>query len=120
VERTKIGYENSVIGYHEENDFTPLTGDEIVSMNFWGFKTSFFHFTNEYFIKFLHDNLNQLKSEFYIPIVVNNLITEEIIKLKVLNTDSDWFGVTYKEDKPSVIKKIEKLVKKGVYPKKLW
>ncbi|MDR2382910.1 MAG: nucleotidyltransferase, partial [Prevotellaceae bacterium] len=70
--------------------------------------------------KFLDEHGQELKSEFFIPLMVNYLIEEKISAVKVLDTDSQWFGVTYKEDKPSVIAKINQLVNKNIYPNSLW
>lgn len=93
-----------------------------VSMNMWGFGKDFFAHSKKMFIDFLNenDNLNSLKSEFYIPTVVNTLINSGKATVRVLDTPSKWIGVTYKEDKPEVMKKIKTLVDKGTYPAKLW
>ena len=97
-----------------------LSGMDIVSMNMWLFSNPVFEIAWKYFSRFLNEAISSPKTEFYIPLIVNNLIAEEKIRVKVLETDSDWFGVTYKEDKPTVIAKIAELVQKGVYPEKLW
>lgn len=89
-------------------------------MNMWGFMSSFFQHSKEAFIDFIQKNIGNPKAEFYIPFVVNKLINEGQIDLKVLETTSQWFGVTYKEDKPTVINKIRQLIDKGVYPENLW
>jgi len=121
VEREKIGWDNNRIVYKTAGDKTiELSGEEIVSMNMWGFKPSFFQYAERDFKKFLQDNIHQPKTEFLIPSVINKLVDENEITLKVLSTSSNWFGVTYKEDKPVVIKKIRELVEKGEYPDKLW
>lgn len=120
VEREKIGYHNGSIAYELDDKYIELTGNEIVSMNFWGFQPSYFNLMKDQFTEFLKENINKPKSEFYIPYSVNKLINENKIKLKVLESDAKWFGVTYKEDKPVVIQKIKELVDKVVYPSKLW
>ncbi len=120
VEREKIAIQNEKITYEKDDEFIELTGNETVSMNFWGFQPSYFKYVKDQFTKFLKDNINKPKSEFYIPYSVNKLIKENKIKLKVLESDAKWFGVTYKEDKPVVIQKIQELVGQGVYPEKLW
>lgn len=97
-----------------------LTGQETVSMNFWGFQPSIFDKIETQFIEFLNNNINQAKSEFYIPFVVFEMIQKAQVKVEVLVADSPWFGVTYKEDKPWVIEQIQKLTNQGVYPEKLW
>ena len=120
VERTKIGYHNGSIAYEENDKFIELTGNEIVSMNFWGFQPAYFQLMKDQFTEFLKENINEPKSEFYIPYSVNLLIQQNCIKLKVLESDAKWFGVTYKEDKPVVVEKIGELVEQGIYPSKLW
>lgn len=97
-----------------------LTGKEAASMNFWGFHSSIFKNIETQFVDFLKENINQPKSEFYIPFVVFEMINQGIISVDVLRADSPWFGVTYKDDKPMVIEQISTLTKRGVYPEKLW
>jgi choline kinase len=120
VEREKIGFVNGKVTFIKDNKHYELTGNETVSMNFWGFKPDFFERAENEFISFLNEHLNTPKSEFYIPLVVNNLIYLNTYKLKVLKTSSSWFGVTYMEDKPLVISSILELIGKGIYPEKLW
>lgn len=120
VERTKIEKLNGKILFSEGDAKIELQGNEKVSMNFWGFMPSFFNYTERDFIAFLKESIHIPKSEFFIPLVVNNLIQSKTIKLKVLPTSASWFGVTYKEDKPVVIQKIRDLIARGVYPAKLW
>lgn len=121
VERTRIEKDNDKIFYiNQNNEKVFLGGDELVSMNFWGFKPAVFKYFKEYFIDFIKENNNNLKSEYFIPLVINNLIKSNISKVKVLNCDAKWFGVTYKEDKQTTINKIAELVKSGVYPEDLW
>lgn len=97
-----------------------LTGNEIVSMNFWGFHPSLFEKTEALFVEFLEKNIHLPKSEFYIPFVVFDLIRAEQSKVEVLTANSPWFGVTYKEDKPFVVQQIKQLTEQGLYPEKLW
>jgi hypothetical protein len=89
-------------------------------MNFWGFHPSLFSHLEEGFKAFLAEKGSELKSEFYIPMHVDNLIKAAKVKAKVLSSDASWFGVTYKEDKPIVIDSINKLIAAGKYPEKLW
>jgi UTP-glucose-1-phosphate uridylyltransferase len=103
-----------------ESETGELTGNEIVSMNFWGFHPSIFQNIENQFIKFLKDNIHLPKSEFYIPFVVFEMILKGQASVNVLTADSPWFGVTYKEDKPFVIEQIQKLTDQGIYPAKLW
>lgn len=93
-----------------------LDGSEPVSMNVWGFTPDLFPYLRSMFNDFLKLEGKELKSEFFIPSVVNNLIQSNIKAVKVLKTGSSWFGVTYKEDKPHVISKIKSLVDNDQYP----
>ena len=97
-----------------------LNGKELVSMNMWGFTPSLFHYLDSMFIEFLNNNIHDLKCEFLIPAVVNDLIQQKMEEVHILKTDSKWFGVTFKEDKPLVKKQIIDLVESGVYPKRLF
>jgi hypothetical protein len=97
-----------------------LTGDELVSMNMWGFHPALFAALREQFITFLASHGNQLKSEFYIPTVVNTLIQGGAGRVRVLPTRASWFGVTYREDRPFVLGGIRKLIEQRAYPEKLW
>ena len=91
-----------------------------VSMNMWGFTPDYFDYSEKAFVKFLSKNAGELKSEFYIPTVVNDLIKEGKITLKVKETGSKWFGVTYAADRPATMDQFAKLVEEGVYPAKLF
>ncbi len=97
-----------------------LTGKETVSMNFWGFHPSIFDSIESQFVEFLNENIDQPKSEFYIPFVVFEMIRRGQAKVEVLTASSSWFGVTYKDDKPFVIEQVQKLTEQGIYPAKLW
>jgi len=110
----------SIISEVEDKESGKLNEDSIVSMNFWGFHPSIFDHIENLFIEFLSTNIEQPKSEFYIPFVVFDLIKSGEASVEVLSADSPWFGVTYKEDKPYVIEQIQKLTNKGIYPEKLW
>jgi NDP-sugar pyrophosphorylase family protein len=95
-------------------------GDEIVSMNFWGFQPAVFPLLESRLVEFLKSQGGQEKSEFYIPFAVADMIAKKVASVSVLSTDSEWFGVTYREDKPVVTASIARLVKAGVYPASLW
>ena len=97
-----------------------LDGSEPVSMNVWGFTPDVFPYLRSMFNDFLKLEGKELKSEFFIPSVINNLIQSNIKAVKVLKTGSSWFGVTYKEDKPHVVNKIKSLVDNDEYPLKLF
>ncbi len=92
-----------------------LDGSEPVSMNMWGFTPSLFNYLHEDFVNFLHDEGDELKSEFLIPTVINNLVQNNQKEVYVLRSNASWFGVTYKEDKPFVISKIQELIHSGIY-----
>jgi len=111
---------NEIISVESDGSEIPLTGNEIASMNNWGFKPSVFEQLEKRFIQFLKTEIDKPKSEMYIPSVVFDLIDDKAATAKVLEADSPWFGVTYKEDKPFVIEKLNKLIAKGEYPEKLW
>lgn len=121
VERTQIQPMNGGIMFKDNDDsWKPLTGKEIVSMNFWGFPRSVFKELEIKFKAFIEKNIQNPKSEFYIPFAVNDMVHEGKANVKVLETNDPWFGVTYKEDKETSVAKLNELVASGVYPKKLW
>jgi UTP-glucose-1-phosphate uridylyltransferase len=97
----------------DKNSGIPL--DTIVSMNMWGLLPSVFESVREDFVKFLGNLSNPLKQEFYIPFVVDNMIRTKGEKVRVLETDEKWYGVTYKEDKETVVEAMKKFVKDGYY-----
>ena len=97
-----------------------LAGDEIVSMNMWGFTPTLFGHLREQLAEFLKQHGHEEKSEFYIPAVVNELIRARRENCKILKTPDSWVGVTYREDRPLVIEGIRKLIARGNYPQKLW
>lgn len=89
-------------------------------MNMWGFTPDYFDYSEKAFLTFLEANKDQLKAEFYIPSVVNDLIQDGKIDLKVIGTPSKWFGVTYAADRPATVAQFAKLVDEGVYPSPLF
>jgi len=103
-----------------DGSFRPLSGAEIVSMNFWGFRPSIRTHLERLFKEFLRENAANPKAEFYIPVAVNKLIGEGRARVKVLPTRAAWFGVTYREDRARVIENIRALVRSGLYPERLW
>ena len=123
VERTKIQRIDGVVKYLDENDeWVALPDNTPVSMNFWGFTPDYFAHSNEFFKTFLSDekNMTNLKSEFFIPLMVDKLINDGTATSEVLETTSKWFGVTYPEDRPEVVAKFQKLADDGVYPEKMF
>lgn len=120
VERTKIKRDKDGIFYYENNDRFKLEENTPVSMNFWGLKPGVFEYLNEGFKEFLTQHGNELKSEYFIPLLINDNIVKGTIRTKVLQCDSPWFGVTYREDKPMVQQRIKELIDSGAYPQNLW
>ncbi|MBQ9177707.1 MAG: nucleotidyltransferase, partial [Prevotella sp.] len=123
VERTKIARVDGKVSYKDENDEWVVIDDNTpVSMNMWGFTPDYFRYSENYFREFLSDekNMTNLKSEYFIPLMVNKLITDGTASVSVLDTTSKWFGVTYPEDRPETVARIKKLVEEGVYPNKLF
>lgn len=114
------GIKKSSAGNIECDRDISLLGNELVSMNMWGFMPSIFDHLEKMFNEFLDENISDLKSEFLIPSVVNDLIEKNIEKVQVLKTKSTWFGVTYIEDKPFVKNQIKELIQTGIYPEKLF
>lgn len=104
----------------DTNNYDDIDENLPVSMNMWGLTPDYFEHSEEDFKHFLSKNANNLKAEYGIPTMVNKLIHDKTATIEVLSTPCKWFGVTYKEDRPSVVSKIEKLVKEGVYPTPLF
>ena len=133
VERTEIvrcaedgsnaGAASEPIRYKDENGAWVSVDDNTpVSMNMWGFTPDYFEYSEAYFKEFLSDpkNMTNLKAEFFIPLMVNKLINEKTATVKVLDTTSKWFGVTYAADRQTTVDRIQQLVDEGVYPAKLF
>ena len=123
VERTKIQRMDGEVKYIDDNgEWTATPETTPVSMNFWGFTPDYFAYSAEFFKSFLSDpkNMENLKSEFFIPLMVDKLINNGTATCEVLDTTSKWFGVTYPEDRQSVVDKIQALVDAGEYPAKLF
>ena len=120
VERVKIQRDPDGIFFYENEERFKLEEDTPVSMNFWGLKPNVFGYLQKGIREFLSENGNKLKSEYYIPLLINDNIIKGNIRTRVLKCDSPWFGVTYKEDKPFVQQKIKSLLDSGEYPEKLW
>ncbi|HTB85739.1 MAG TPA: sugar phosphate nucleotidyltransferase [Candidatus Sulfotelmatobacter sp.] len=116
IERDGNGAKNT----EADGKITKLSGDEAVSMNFWGFTPALFPQIKVEFEKFLKKSGAEQKSECYIPATVGDLVTGGRAKCKVLRSPDSWFGVTYREDRPTVVESIRKLIAKGDYPEKLW
>ena len=120
-ERTKLGrIEDGRIFNSDPEEEVYVDEMSPVSMNFWGFHPSIFGLTEKYFAEFLADNKDKPKAEFFIPIIASRFIEEEGGVIKVIPTSSEWFGVTYKEDAPTVKSRLDSLIGKDAYPKSLW
>lgn len=121
VERTRIVKKGDGAAFTDEAGVThSLTGDEIASMNFWGFTPSLFAHLNEELRRFLRANREDTGAEFYIPTVIDLLVARGVATVRVLPARARWYGMTYREDKPRVIRAIRDLIRQGVYPEKLW
>jgi NDP-sugar pyrophosphorylase family protein len=120
VERTTIVIENGKIISKEKDGDLELSPEAPTSMNFWGFHPTIFDLSAAMFQDFLKNNHQNIKAEFFIPLIGNGMILQNKGKIKVLGGGTIWFGVTYKEDKEAVSNKIKELIKKGQYPEKLW
>ena len=123
VERTEIMRVDGPVCYKDEQgQWVAVEDNTPVSMNMWGLTPDYFDYSEEYFKTFLSDpaNMANPKAEFFIPLMVNKLINDGTATVKVLDTTSKWFGVTYAADRQGVVDRIKKLIEEGVYPEKLW
>ncbi|UKJ06297.1 nucleotidyltransferase family protein [Solitalea lacus] len=120
IERTKIERNGTGIKYDDKSGKGVLPESTVVSMNFWGFTPDVFDRFKTRFAEFVKENASDPKSEFFIPLPVQEMIEEKSARVKVFETNSTWFGVTYTEDKEFVSNSLKKLIADGVYPEKLW
>ena len=123
VERTEIQRVDGPVCYKDEKgEWVAIDDNTPVSMNMWGFTPDYFQHSEAYFREFLSDpkNMENLKAEFFIPLMVNKLINERTATVQVLDTTSKWFGVTYAADRDDVVARIQRLIDEGVYPNKLF
>ncbi len=122
VELTKIerNHEGKIFSTGEPGQTIELSGNELVSMNMWGFTPAVFQQLRERFQHFLESNGNGLQAECYLPSAINDLVVDGRARIKVLPSQDSWFGVTYREDLPRVIKDISNLIDDGSYPRRLW
>jgi NDP-sugar pyrophosphorylase family protein len=119
VEHLKIERQGQAAVDRRHGPDRALSGDELVSMNFWGFSPALFGPLAEGFDRFLHSDGERPKSEYLLPTIVDELITAGTITVKVLPTTGAWFGVTYPEDKPRVMESVRALIASGAYPESL-
>ncbi|VGO14651.1 hypothetical protein PDESU_03216 [Pontiella desulfatans] len=121
VERTHIETtQTGSVRFIENGVAVDMTGDELVSMNFWGFAPAMLNTLEEKFIAFLKEKGGELKSEWYIPNIVTDMMDGGETRVKMLSCDSQWFGVTYPEDRPTVVAALKAMHDAGEYPAKLW
>lgn len=123
VERTEIMRVEGKVSYKdEEGQWVAIEDNTPVSMNMWGFSPDYFDYSEKYFKDFLADEKNRtnLKAEFFIPLMINKLVNDKTATVKVLDTTSKWFGVTYSADREGTVERIQSLVNEGVYPSKLF
>jgi len=121
VERTDIARIDGRITFTgDDGEKVTIADTTPVSMNMWGFTPDYFDYSEAYFRRFLEENAANPKAEFYIPLMVNELITAGRARVKVLDTTSQWFGVTYADDRQGVVDKIASLIAAGEYPEKLF
>ena len=122
IERTSIKKTAQGAAYEDNGQWIDLPPKAIVSMNLWGFSQSIMKEIGNGFQAFLDDGLlsNPLKCEYFIPSVVSRLLEKKKATVEVLSTSNQWYGVTYKEDKPVIMKAIQDMKEQGIYPFKLW
>ena len=122
VERTAISYDNNhnIVFTDENGEVQTLEPNTPVSMNLWGFTPDYFDYSERKLKKFLARDINTPKAEFFIPLCIDTLINSKEATVKVLDTDSKWFGVTYSADRPGVVEKFAELHREGVYPTPLF
>lgn len=120
IERTNISAIQKRIVYIDNDQEKEIKENTLVSMNFWGFTPTIFEELEPLFHQFLKENHLTEKNEFYLPTVVNHLLEKNNTSVKVIETDANWMGVTYKEDKAAVVSQITSYKKEGIYPLDLW
>jgi len=121
TERTHIEKVDGELKFKDDKgDLKPISEETIVSMNFFGFTPKYFDISASMFEEFLEKNYKEAKAEFFIPLVVNDVIVNKTATMEVLKSDARWFGVTYKQDKAYVTSEIQKLKSSGIYPENLW
>ena len=122
IERTKIADQKGTIHYNIGSDqpLGILDAEASVSMNYWGFHPSIFLEIEKGLQNFMRQNYDNSTAEYYIPNIVTDMIINKKITMRVIPTNDNWFGVTYKEDKPIAIEAIRKCISEGIYPVNLW
>ena len=122
VERTAISYDkdHNIVFTDENGNIQSIAPNPPVSMNLWGFTPDYFDYSEREFKRFLDRDINTPKAEYFIPLCIDALINNGEATVKVLDTDSKWFGVTYAADRPGVVEKFAELHREGVYPSPLF
>lgn len=120
TERTKIKRDGDMAAYEEADIWHRIPKETIVSMNCLGFTPAVFEHIENGFVSFLKEKGSEMKSEYYIPTAIKEMMTAGVADVKVYSTDSVWYGVTYHEDKEKVQSSIRKMIADGVYPDGLW
>lgn len=121
TERTQIGKKDGGIFFRdEEGKDVLLHEDTIISMNCWGFTPLFFPYAEKMFEKFVADNIHNPKAEFFIPLVIDDIVKNKRGTVKVLNCNAKWFGVTYQEDRPMVMSNLKEYARRDLYPSPIW
>ena len=122
IERTKIAEQNGVVNYNigSEDPLGEVDRKSSVSMNYWGFHPSIFEEIEKGLHNFMRENPDNPTAEYYIPNIITDMIIRGQMNVSVIPTNDNWFGVTYKEDKPMAIESINRYIEEGIYPKNLW
>lgn len=122
IETLKIGYDDDsrIFFMNDSEEKSYLAADTPVSMNMWAFYPDYFEYCGKMFSQFLQERGQELKSEFFIPLLIDELIAKGEKKVDVLSCTEEWFGVTYQDDKPFVIERLNRLIENGTYPENLW
>jgi NDP-sugar pyrophosphorylase family protein len=122
IERTKIAEQNDIIKYNigGEGPVVSIDGSSSVSMNYWGFHHSIFDHIEKGLHDFMKANFDNPTAEYYIPNIITDMILNKQMSVRVIPTDDNWFGVTYKDDKPMAVDAINRCINDGIYPKDLW
>lgn len=119
-ERTKIRWEGEQVVYYEGEQPFNVDPDSVVSMNFWGFHPNVFRIGREMFCDFVKENRDNPKAEFFIPLVADHFIRSGTAEFEIMTSRDHWFGVTYPEDRQTVVDAFRKMVDEGRYPESLW
>ncbi|MDR1182490.1 MAG: nucleotidyltransferase, partial [Bacteroidales bacterium] len=121
IEHTKLSRcGDKIINQNSDQSQSELNPNVPVSMNFWGFHPAIFAYIENLFVDFLQKQIQDTRSEFYIPSVIDNLIRQDKIRVKVLQTNAQWHGITYQEDRQPVMDKFKEMAKANIYPSVLW